>query len=504
MSCNREEEKNRIMQETLKQIHAPSAVTHTKTFRKLVGQFLNSVQNEGIKTACSRTSVYIAKHLRFSRQCQDAYYSINACSGDTIARDVVFVPGVSGPSQRYRVNNIAEGLSELGYDVSVLPGHRVGRLLEVKPPGAVVFFRCAHCSHLPFVQAAASLHQRGTRVIMDHDDIVFNPEIVNSIDSYRKMNKGEQRVYMSDVLRYRELMFFGDAATVTTKSLAKEAESLIENVHILPNTVNVRQIGLSEKLLAHPLEKRPGITIMYSSGTTTHDADFMQCSEALMRFMEQRPESKFLLMGYLKLPNGFNQFGDRVIRLPFRDYETHLRECSRADINIAPLESTPFNNAKSELKIFEPGLVEVPTIMSPVASYAEYVQDGIDGVLAANEDEWHKAFTRLADDAELRASMGKRARQKALDKNHYRNVAAEAARIYGLDAEVHARVLPETIAEPNFLKKPNISHLRISWIVADIILGSGGLRNIFRAAHHLSRLGHDIDIYDVNTDLHNA
>jgi glycosyltransferase involved in cell wall biosynthesis len=375
----------------------------------------------------------------------------NVPPGERIPRDAVFVIGCDGTSPRYRVHNLVEGLVEMGYDAAALPGFRVGRLLECPAPKAAVFFRCANLPNLPFAQAAYDLQRRGCRVVIDNDDLVFNPDILERHDAFLQLSLLEQRKYMADSLLYREFMLLCDAATMTTDYLAGEAGKLVEDVRVVPNSVNLRQLELSERLLGAPLKKRDGFIVFYSSGSNTHSDDFMVCTPALERFMGERPEVSLVIVGMLEPPAALEKFGERVIRLPFMPYERQMAENSRADINIAPLTQTPFNHSKSELKIFEPGLVGVPTICSPVDSYARYVEDGLDAVLADSDEEWYRAFCSLTDDPALRAKIGSAARKKALAKNHYLTVSKTVADVLGFTP--HSGTEPIDIPDGNAAKR---------------------------------------------------
>ena len=90
----------------------------------------------------------------------------------------------------------------------------------------------------------------------------------------------------------------------------------------------------------------------------------------------------FTVIGHLELPASWERFGERVIQQPFVPYLKLLELTSQFDVNLAPLvRDDPFCEAKSELKIFEAGVVAVPTIASATRSYAHAIDDGVDGFL---------------------------------------------------------------------------------------------------------------------------
>ncbi|MEK9173784.1 MAG: glycosyltransferase, partial [Patescibacteria group bacterium] len=81
------------------------------------------------------------------------------------------------------------------------------------------------------------------------------------------------------------------------------------------------------------------------------------------------------------------------------------------DINVAPLElGNPFCEAKSELKFFEAGLLGVPTVAVANETYKGAINDGVDGFVAASEEEWYEKLKMLIMDPEMR----KRVRENAL------------------------------------------------------------------------------------------
>ena len=61
---------------------------------------------------------------------------------------------------------------------------------------------------------------------------------------------------------------------------------------------------------------------------------------------------------------------------------------AEVDINLAPLEQSIFNEAKSENKWVEAALVKVPTVASNVGAFQRMIVSGETGILCDTEDEW--------------------------------------------------------------------------------------------------------------------
>jgi glycosyltransferase involved in cell wall biosynthesis len=87
-----------------------------------------------------------------------------------------------------------------------------------------------------------------------------------------------------------------------------------------------------------------------------------------------------------------------------------------------------FNESKSPLKALEYAAMGIPVIASDFGPYPEFVVHGVTGFLAKREKDWRDHIRELAADADLRESMGKKARELAaqhtIEGNWHRWAAA--------------------------------------------------------------------------------
>jgi len=79
---------------------------------------------------------------------------------------------------------------------------------------------------------------------------------------------------------------------------------------------------------------------------------------------------------------------------------------SRMDIGIMPLPDTPFERGKGGYKLFQYMAAGKPVVASPVGINALIVQEGVNGFLCRNAEEWYRALEKLLKDAGLREQMG--------------------------------------------------------------------------------------------------
>jgi glycosyltransferase involved in cell wall biosynthesis len=396
-----------------------------QTLKNRAKQFYRKARTEGIISAFRAVLRYILYKVSPIKILPWGFIS---------AVDVLFIVGCEGQSQRYRVDNIAAGLREMGFNAVIVKRYQICLLNLRLPPKVVVVFRYDDCDR-GLTSILLNLKRRDVTLVADYDDLVFELDIIQQIEMYRCLPAWGQENYRQGVRGYLQVLAQCDKGTASTPYLARSMEKFIGKTAVIPNTLNGEQMNLANIICAQAQIKRNKgcLMILYASGTYTHQTDFEQCAQALAKFMGQRPEARFLLVGLLDLPQCFADLQNRIERKPILPYQQLLAVTAEADINLAPLEKTSFNDAKSELKIFEAGVVRVPTIASPSDSYARFIENGVDGFLAETEGDWYRALCILADDPELRKSMGEKARAKALVKCDYRDAAVMAADFYGLN-----------------------------------------------------------------------
>jgi glycosyltransferase involved in cell wall biosynthesis len=76
-----------------------------------------------------------------------------------------------------------------------------------------------------------------------------------------------------------------------------------------------------------------------------------------------------------------------------------------ADLLVLPSLSELFSRA-----MYEAAASGLPVVATPVGSNLEIIEDGVNGFLARDADEWYARLRQLLDDAALRRRMGRAAR----------------------------------------------------------------------------------------------
>lgn len=205
---------------------------------------------------------------------------------------------------------------------------------------------------IPFVQSGEFTYT------LDLDDhLLAVPENIDKNAVYKKYAKTLKKI-------------IANAATVTvsTLPLQNELSKHHNSVQLIPNT-------LSRRLWRRPLikEKSSDFTVLYF-GTKSHKQDFEMVYPALKNVKATHPELKVLLIDILEdgyeTPDWIESFTVPLANRKYPDFVEWLKEIVKtADLGIAPLEQTPFNSYKSNLKALEYAALALPVIASECGIY---------------------------------------------------------------------------------------------------------------------------------------
>ncbi len=408
-------------------------------------------------------------------------------------RKIAFVPGdvirdAYSQSSRYRVFNVIEGLTAKGIECPVLYQMSPEIMANVLDSDLLVIFRATSSQHID--EIIDRFQEKGIPIVYDVDDLIFETALLAHLDAIKDWSDTQKYEYGKG---YRDVLDRCDFATCTTDYLADRIRATGKTTFVIPNTINKAQYQVAETILKNPTRKDDNtIRIGYFSGTMTHNRDFLEASDAVCEIMERFQNVEFHIVGELQAPERFMNYGNRIIRVGIMPHLEMLKYIAKVDINIAPLElNNPFTASKSELKIFEPALLKVPTVASRTDSYARCITEGRNGFLASSKDEWIEKLSALIENRELRAKLGNNARNDFLDRYYVQNAIGNAVRVYEEIVTAYRNNGHGARATVD------LDHLDIAWIIPEPFIGSGGHRNIFRAVRKLREYGHKLTVYSM-------
>lgn len=208
----------------------------------------------------------------------------------------------------------------------------------------------------------------------------------------------------------RQQLRMSDGLIVSTPYLAKQYEGRCPNIHVVPNSIDFDEWeGLAHK-------KHSRLRIGWIGGGT-HGKDLELVQEALDKILRDHQDVWFYCIhGVPKFVKDWAAQGRHVYHTPKWSYINLYPRFMASfdfDIGIAPLVDNNFNRGKSNLRWLEYSALQIPTVASPLPDFKRVIDDGRNGFLANNTDQWIRKLTALVDEhstrARCRETMGKSA-----------------------------------------------------------------------------------------------
>lgn len=338
--------------------------------------------------------------------------------------DILFIASGVGDSAHYRTHNVAEELRLHGFRASVTIVDNPNLLKLVDDFKIFIFHKTIYTKKI--AKVVEKIKAQKKEIIFDTDDLNFDPKFVVQMDYYK--NSGEiEKAQLAKGLG-REILEddYVKVATTTTTYLAKNLKEKGKEVFVVKNKICDAELDLANKLWEIGRKAKDDFVYLgYFSGTPSHNKDFATITDALLAVMRKYKNTKLILAGPLEQESSLNEFSDRIVKLPLVPRGEHYKNIQKADINLAPLESTPFCEAKSEIRFTGAGILGIPTVAVKNETFSGAIEDGVTGFLAGNTLEWTEKLGRLIEDANLRKEMGERAREKTLKDYANKNSHSE-------------------------------------------------------------------------------
>ena len=329
-----------------------------------------------------------------------------------ITKDVLFINGcdtaiVPHPF-RYRVLHQMEQLNAnfletdtyfyLNFEPIIVRNYRV-----------IIFFRCPWTEKIE--KAIALGKSLNKKILFDIDDLVFDTKYTNLIPYVKSLSTKDKEIYDNGVKLMGKTLKLCEGAITTTDALSKELRNYVSNVFVNHNVASEEMWKMSQIALINKEKKKKDdhIIIGYFSGSITHNPDIELIKQPLVKILKEFKNVQLLLMGILDFPNFLREFRSQILIKKFGKYKELPDFISNVDINIAPIESNIFNEAKSENKWVEAAIVKVPTVASNFGAFKKAIQHNETGLLCSNINDWYISLKSLIVNEHLRKIIGEKA-----------------------------------------------------------------------------------------------
>ena len=336
-------------------------------------------------------------------------------------KDVLFINGCDPKllphPYRYRVSHQMEQLNAgfiesdeyfyLNFDPLIVCDYRV-----------IIFFRCPWTENVE--KAIALAKNLNKKILFDIDDLTIDTKYTEVIPFLKTLNKKKKELYDDGVKRMGRTLKLCQGAITTTEALAKELKYYVSNVFINHNVASEEMWNLSQEALKKKTKKNEKIIIGYFSGSISHIPDIEMIKPALQKILKEFNNVQLLLLGELKLPNFLKEFSTQIKYEKFKNWKELPEIIANTDINLAPIETNIFNEAKSENKWVEASLVKIPTIASNYGEFKNVIKHNETGILCSNVNDWYISLKTLIKNESLRKYIGENAYNFC--KNEYNTI----------------------------------------------------------------------------------
>jgi glycosyltransferase involved in cell wall biosynthesis len=138
--------------------------------------------------------------------------------------------------------------------------------------------------------------------------------------------------------------------------------------------------------------------------------------ESALWFLEDAAEKCSDLR--LKIVSDFELQSSKIsiLNIPWSE-EIEAEALASSHIGIAPMPDDAWTRGKCGLKILQYMAAGLPVISSPIGVNRDIIENGLNGFLATEPEEWIFAITKLATDPALRDRLGQSGQRQVIE--HY-------------------------------------------------------------------------------------
>ncbi|MFC6806048.1 glycosyltransferase [Methylophaga thalassica] len=367
----------------------------------LAVKWANSFSNDPFfNPNLSLRSTYFAPEVEIQRQWDPRF--------DLKTRIVVFPLNGSGTGQ-YRMIAPTMALANHGdVELTWMPFHEfkeqpvLPTLLELARLKPDILYVQQMLTDVAFEFLQKVKQHTQIKIVFSLDDLVIN---------LPKMSDRKKLVFRDMRSRLRKTLAICDHTIVSTKPLADLCRQYTDYVTVIPNRLE-SQRWLTLSLPEKTVHQKPRVGW---AGANQHAGDLALMTD-VVKSLADKVDWIFMGMCPIELRPYVKEFHQFV---SFNQYPQALADLD-LDLAIAPLEQHPFNEAKSNLRLLEYGIMGWPVIASDMYPYQQY---GAPVTLIPNEsDIWIETILAALAEPEKIAAQGRQlqnwVRQKFILEDH--------------------------------------------------------------------------------------
>ena len=238
-------------------------------------------------------------------------------------------------------------------------------------------------------------------IVFDFDDAIFLPSVS---DANRSILPLKAPGKVATIIRHSDRVIAGNAF------LASYARRFSDAVTVIPTVVDTtRFVPRLGAFSGNGAAGRQVVVGWIGSPTT---ASYIR---ALAPVLQRAGERHRFVLRVSGAGEPLDVPGVAIEQPPWAlDREVEL--FNTCDIGVYPLADDEWSRGKCGFKAIEFMACGVPVVASAVGVNREIIEDGVNGFLASNDDEWVEKLGRLLEDPALRRRFGQAGRQTIEDR----------------------------------------------------------------------------------------
>ncbi len=255
---------------------------------------------------------------------------------------------------------------------------------------------------------------------------IFKRKIIFDFDDALYLHSSpESSIRRRSYFKTKTLTQIADAVVVGSHALYEWAKKYNQKVYLIPTSLKFENYQKFTKNYSIAKEK---ITIGWVGGAVDQYDNLKLLTSVFERLINSGLPIKFLLIGALGSKKVYDLFQNiRGLDVEFIDalnwagptaVPSHIQ---RFDIGVMPLVDNKWSRGKCAFKAIEYMACGIATICSAVGENNYLIEDGGNGFLAKDEDEWYNKFKQLILDKNLREKLGKEGQKTIKDKYSYQS-----------------------------------------------------------------------------------
>ena len=235
----------------------------------------------------------------------------------------------------------------------------------------------------------------GKKIIYDFDDAIWIPFLSKT---------NWLAFYLKFFSKIGTICKWSYKISVGNSFLGDFAQRFNPNVVLIPTVVNTRDVH--NGMQKHDTDK-PVVGWTGSFSTLK----FLDVIFPVLQRMQEKYDFEFIVIA------------DNDPGLPLKRYrfikwnkQTETEDLLKMHIGLMPLYDDDLTKGKCGFKAIQYMSLGIPPVVSAVGVNTEIVDDGVDGFVCHNDNEWELKMEYLLKDNEKRKVMGKHAREKIINK----------------------------------------------------------------------------------------